>query len=218
VRDVVREAFHAFSEPLEGRCRHLYADAKGLITTGVGNLVDPVNLALALPWRRPDGELATDAEVIAAWKRVKRDANPRAGGGTHARLTSIRLEDADVDRLIERKLDEVDAQLARLLPAWESWPADGELALISWAWAAGAAAKYPKMLAALKRLDFAAAADEVKVWSIANDGTKSEPGTLKDRNRHNRNLLRNAAAVVVGDLDPTVLHWPAVLLPEDEAA
>ncbi len=210
MREVVRAAWHGFSEPLEGRCTWMYADALGLVTTGVGNLIDPIAYALALPWRTPDGKLATPEDIRRAWQRVKRDADPKAGGGTHARLTSLRLDDHEVDRLVDRKLDANDRVLETRFPAWHSLPADAQLALHSLAWACGPHFKYPKLEAAVKRLDFVTAAEECRITPLI--------GTIIERNSRNRRCLLNAAAVVAADMDPGVLHWPAtVTMPEEVA-
>ena len=44
--DDVRAAFLSFTTRLEGRVPYMYLDIKGLVTIGVGNLIDPVDLAL----------------------------------------------------------------------------------------------------------------------------------------------------------------------------
>ncbi len=218
MRDVVVDAWLPFNKDLEGWVRHLYVDQIGLVSSGMGNLLDPIALAIGLPWRNADGTLATREEIARAWHRVKRDAIPGSGGGNQGRFTSIRLDEADVKDLVSRKLREVDGQLGRLFPSWEAWPPDAQLALASWAWAAGAGAKYPKMIAALRRLDFRTAADEVDVWIINKAGEKSLTKELKQRNEWNRRCLLNAAAVVEANMPLDVLHWPAtVTMPEEVA-
>src|SRR5690606_6058570 len=80
-----RDAMRALNSPLEGRVDCMYLDVKGLVTVGVGNLVDPVHLAERLPFRRPDGSLATREEIRAAWHTVKTQGNPRRLWTTYAR-------------------------------------------------------------------------------------------------------------------------------------
>lgn len=209
MRPSVRAAYHRFSEPLEGRVPFMYLDVKGLVTVAVGNLIDPMSMALHLPFDRPDGTRATQAEIVTDWLRVKgRQDLAKHGGMFFRNVAQLRLSEANLDRIVERKLDSVDAQLAHLFPAWSSWPADAQLALLSWAWAVGAAAKYPRMLAALRAGDFLAAAGECTI--------NPQRGTIVKRNQHNRRLLKNAAAVVQGGLDPDLLYWPRDLI-EDNA-
>ena len=49
MRESVRRGFIGFSAPFEGRLHYMYLDVKGLVTTGVGNLIDSVGAAQALP-------------------------------------------------------------------------------------------------------------------------------------------------------------------------
>lgn len=209
----VVDTFHKFSEDLEGRCAFLYLDSAepvGLVTIGVGNLVDPLSMALSLPLVHPeDGRPATQAEITAAWLNVKgRQDLKRHGGGVFRHVTTIRLTQEGLDRLVMSKLASVDAQLAEMYPDWESWPSDAQLFRISHAWACGAHAKYPKMHAALLARDFDTAALECTI--------NPQRGTIIERNRRNRTLLRNATRVDRMHLDPSVLMWPMDMYAEEQ--
>lgn len=207
----VREAFHRFSTPLEGRCYHLYLDVKKLPTTGVGNLVATLPEVRALPWKRPDGTDAAPDEVIAMWATVKaHEELAPAGGMAFAKLTTLRLTDEGVDALVERRLQMNHLQLARRFPDLDEWPADAQLFIHSWAWAVGPAAPYPLMSAALRRGDFIAAAGECII--------NPQVGTIVERNRRNQMLLWNAATVVQDKLDPDVVYWPRDLVEERRQA
>lgn len=202
----VRAAFVHFTARFEGRLTFMYGDVKNLVTTGVGNLIDstpqpqPWTPALKLPWKRLDGTLATQMDVIGAWQAVKaRHDLTQQGGGHYAGVTTLRLSDADVDALVLAKLDSNEAQLQRLLPGWDSMPADAQLALHSWAWAVGAAARYPSMFAALKRGDYAGASAECDI--------NPKVGTIVLRNAANHALLENAAQVAEQGVDPSVLYY-----------
>lgn len=202
----VRAAWHAFSEPLEGRVHSLYVDVKGLVTTGVGNLVEPVALALQLPWKHPDGKLATAAEVAEQWHRVKNDRERLKDLHYRfaAELTTIRLTDEDVDALVERKLAENEAFITReWLPAFPQIPADAQLAILSMAWAVGSAfnRKFPIFTAQAKAQRWW---DCATLCKIREDGN---PGVVP-RNKANRLCFENAAAARAQGTDPSVLHWP----------
>lgn len=215
---VVVDKFHEFSEPLEGRVRHFYADIKGLITIGVGQLVDPVSAALALPMRRPDGTPAGRDEIAAEWARVKQhtcgacpkcprpECISRLGWRAATGLTLLRLPDEDIDRLVERKLLDNERELRRFLPGWDSWPADAQLALMSWAWAVGPHAHFPRMMAHLRNGSFNFAAEEIEI--------SPRVGTIVERNRRNRALLLNADRIVRHGLVRDVLYWPRELAAE----
>ena len=55
MQSAVRSAWRRFNEPLEGLTDWMYLDIKGLVTTGMGNLIDPVESALDQHFEyRPD--------------------------------------------------------------------------------------------------------------------------------------------------------------------
>ncbi len=212
MRDSVLAAFTRFSEPFEGVTTYLYLDSReprGLVTIGVGNLC-PLALALTLPFCTPKGALATRSEVAAAWAAVDNAQSLKAlGGGAFAKLTTIRLSRADVDRMVFSKLDEMDAELkSRVGSAWSRWPASAQLALLSWAWAVGPKARAPRMFAALAQDDFVAASSEVEV--------NPKRGTILLRNAANVMLLRNAGFIVSRGLDVNTLEWRTDLAKDAE--
>ena len=45
MRASVKNQFRTFNAPLEGVVKYMYLDIKGLVTIGVGNLIDPINAA-----------------------------------------------------------------------------------------------------------------------------------------------------------------------------
>lgn len=198
MRPAVRANFVAFTEPLEGSCSYLYADVLGLVTTGIGNLVDPVMYALDLPWKRPDGSRASRDEIALAWHTVKDDPHAaRLGHRYAARLTTLRLAPEDVSALVLGKLDANDAALRKRFPEWEQWPADSQLATHSMAWACGPNFRFPRLEAALRARDFLLAAEECHMRTDGNPG-------IVPRNTANRILYRNAAL----SRDPELLYWP----------
>lgn len=197
--------FMVFSQDLEGIVTWLYADALGLLTTGMGNLVNSLPEVTALPWKRQDGTDATRDEVVSMYAAVRAaaDEHKAKGGGYFQRFSLLRLTLPDVQQLVDRKLESNHLLLSRRFPDIDQWPADAVLGIHSWAWAVGTAAPYPKMSAALRREAFAEAANECKV--TANG---MEFGTLVERNRRNRILFQNAARVQQDHLDPGVVYWP----------
>lgn len=208
MKDAVRAAFVPMSTLWEGRCSYMYADIKGLITTGIGNLIDPVEYALQLPWRKPNGELASYVEILAEWHRLKQDRNaPKAGHRYAARITSLRLPDDEIDKLVVSKMASNHAVLRLRFAQIDDWPADAILAAHSMAWALGPRFAWPKFSAALRRRDFGTAAKECTISEAGNPG-------VAPRNRGNRIMLTNAAIVDDRKLDPTVVYWPKALSAE----
>lgn len=215
----VRSSFVGITEPLEGRVDHFYADVRGLVTIAYGVLVDPVSIATSLPMLRADGTPATSAEIVTDWQFVKgecceqyADSSKCAWRGSGracmahdghreaAKITRLRLSAEGVEAVTLRKLDQVNKQLVTRFPAFESWPADAQLATLSLAWACGAGFRFPRLDAALRRRDFAVAALECKI--------AVDRGTIKKRNVMNAQCYRNAALVVAAHLEPSKLYWP----------
>ncbi len=102
MRDSVSKAFKSFNTKFEGYLTYMYGDVKNLVTTGMGNLVDPIGQALSLPWVNSDGSPASQQQITDAWNAVKArtDLNQK-GGRAYASVTTIRLTDAGIDRLIQ---------------------------------------------------------------------------------------------------------------------
>lgn len=208
MRRAVRECFFGWNTPHEGYLTFMYLDQHygpdgkldPLVTTGVGNLIDPLSEAIGLPWEWPDGRLATVDEIAAAWRRVKFDKtlDPRNGGVQYKTLTTLRLSREAVEVLVLRRLLQNDAILRRRFPEIEAWPADAQLGIHSLAWAYGAAlesgpAPYIRFCKAADRQDFEAMAIEC--------GIKRNPG----RTAAQTALFLSAARIVRDGRDYDVL-------------
>jgi hypothetical protein len=204
MRPAARNAFLDFTTPLEGAVPFLYCDVLGLVTTAIGVLVDPIDMALTLPLRRmPSGELASRDEIAADWHRVKaRTDLSHRGGMVYAQIAQLRLDKDGVRTVTDRKLDAMLHRLRLRFDQWDTWPADAQLAVVSLSWACGPAFGFPKLAAHLRTQDWRAAADECVI--------RPDHGTIKRRNEWMRLCLLNAATVYDSMADPAVLHWPNV--------
>ena len=162
LRPAAAAAFLPYTAPLEGVVDHLYLDVKGLVTIGVGCLVDPVDLALALPMRwRKTGDHATREEIRAEWLAIKTNRElARLGAGAARKHCRLYLAPEDVDALTTARLERTVRALERRFPAFDAYPASAQLALVSLAWACGVAFAYPKLDAAVRRGDWTTAAAE----------------------------------------------------------
>ena len=201
----VSDIFPSFSTTYEGRLNFMYLDIKQLVTTGIGNLIDPISLALPLPWtpKSDPGRAATPDEVTAEWNLVKSDPDGRSqrGGAAFGSVTTLQLSDAAIDDLVVQKLNGMAAFLQQRaeFAAFEDWPADAQLGLLSMAWAMGPGFQFPKFQAACASLDFTTAASECQMSETGNAG-------LHRRNEANRQLFLAAADAVAGNLDPNEVH------------
>lgn len=201
MQPAVSAAWRAFNAPLEGVIHWMYLDVLGLVTTGMGNLIDPVELALPLPWTR-DGAAVDQEAIRAEWTAIKQNAGLAQAGATAAgRVATLRLDDGAIDQLIEAKLADNERTLTgtAAFADFEEWPADAQLGLLSMAWAMGPsfAPGYPRFCAACQARDFAAAAGECAMNDAGNPG-------LTRRNAANKLAFQLAATAT----DPAVLRSP----------
>lgn len=212
----VRDAFYDFNAPLEGVINWMYLDIKGLVTIGVGNLIDPINLALGLPFEHEadSGNFATSDEIQQAWEMVKSDQSLSSKGAKAFKdLNDLRLSEAAVRSLVDSKLTTNETSLKVAFPDFESFPADAQLGLLSMAWAMGSGfvPKFPRFRSACSSQNWDAAAIECSISEIGN------PGVIR-RNEADRTLFSNAARVA--ELSESygyqldTLYYPTVLLPE----
>lgn len=218
---MVRQVFRRFNEPMEGVVPFMYLDIKGLVTVGVGNLVDPVNYATSLPfqWKvkagvPKSGQKASAAEISEEWNRLKADKTLAQKGHRACKaITNLELTDAAINNLIATRLESNEKILKKYaaFQNFDKWPADAQLALhsMSWAMGAGGPAKFATLCTACKKLDFATAADNCKMKEAGNPG-------IVPRNRANKQLFLNAAAVMAGEgdgfYDKSRLYYPTVLM------
>ncbi len=196
-------AFVAMTRSFEGDTNFMYLDVLGYVTTGFGNMIDTPRAALALPWKRPGGELATRDEVVSAWSVVRNRQDMRkAGGGHFASLTTLRLDADGVATLVARTIASNDVSLHRRYRDFADWPACARMACHGLAWACGTGYRFPAMDTALVAGDFLTAAEEIELTKASNPGND-----LRKRNEAHRILMRNADHVRAFHLDPELVDW-----------
>jgi hypothetical protein len=210
----VQSAFRAFSEKFEGSVPFMYLDILGLVTVGVGNLVDPVDLAKALPFRfknKPGtttpGSPATTEQIASEWQRLKGDQSlAQKGFKACEPITNLELSDDSINALIMDRLTKNESFLKgqQWFHNFDNWPADAQLGLLSMAWAMGPGGPvgFPKFRAACQSMDFNTAAAECKMNEAGN------PGIIA-RNQANFVLFSNAAIVLAnGSFQLQDLQYP----------
>ena len=184
----------------------MYLDQKGLVTTGLGNLIDlgQKGDVYNQPWTHGvGGPLTSRDEIDAAWNLVKsRQDLAHLGGGNaaFANLTDLRLSDDAIMQMVNSHLSAFENTIRKDFPGYDSWPADAQLGMLSMAWAMGPgfSHKYPKFTAFANGLipDFQSMAAESGI--VGN----------QPRTEAQNTLFSNAAAVLRGDGDPTRLYFP----------
>lgn len=216
LRQVVVDSMPDFNGRFEGKALpYMYTDSKGYVTTGTGNLIDPVSVALTLPWTHGvGGAPATQQEIIDAFNTVK-DAYPGVQSTASQSLTDLRLSPDALNSLLFKTVKSNQAYLAGHIPNMPNQPADAQLAhhSMSWAWGPGFTGVWggngQKYLAALAAGDYNAAADAM-LAANAHEQTIN-PGIVP-RVAATEALLRNAAAVAAGKGNPDNLYWPGGLV------
>jgi GH24 family phage-related lysozyme (muramidase) len=208
-------AWYAFTKHYEGEVPYMYLDTRGLVTVGIGNLIDPVASARALPFQfkarnklgRQPGQRATQAEIEAEWNHLKnnpqRSVLMQHGHQRCASETNLELSAAHLRALFQSKTSRNETYLRGVYPAFAHWPADAQLAVMSMAWALGPAfhKKWPKFHAACMKGNFDDAANNCTIRNSR-------------RNPAHGILFGNAACVVrnPGFYQASKLYYPTMVL------
>lgn len=180
-----------FTSEFEGRIAWMYQDIKGLITIGLGCLIDPMSQAGHLPFvRLANKQPASVSEICLEWNRIKKMKNLAVQGHLAARkYCNLRLLEKDIDALARSRLLENERILNLAFPKYQAFPADAQLAINSMAWAMGAFffRKWPRFMASVNSLNWEQAAANCLMKTTGNPG-------LVPRNRANQKLFLSAAA------------------------
>jgi hypothetical protein len=188
----------------------MYLDVKGLVTTGIGDLVDRPQDVLGLPWvHQRTGLAASSQEIAQAWATVKGATTmTQMGGGAFAALTDLRLTQDGVAHLVDMRLDSNNIYLAKRWPDFELWPADAQLGTHSIAWAAGPGWMAPNFDRLARVQDWAGIAGPEGARGEFWLNDVGNPG-LRPRNLANKALFGNAA--VSASTHPEILYYPETL-------
>jgi len=179
------DAFPEWVQRYEGKFLTLYQDTLGLVTTGIGNLVDPIDRVVGLPFFHEDGRPADAEEIRAEWRRVKA-MPPGLLAARYVVPGALRLSPEGLALLVRRQNALNVQQLARSYPDLPNYPAAVQTALMGMAWAMGAGfpAKWPTFSAAVRGRDWKSAADNSHIKN-AN----------KERNEAHRDLFLSAVGI-----------------------
>lgn len=184
--------FRAWNAQFEGSVNWMYLDIKGLVTSGVGNLMDPMIEALKWPWRNADGSIANGDDIIAEWQLVKAHQELAHQGARAAKAyTKLHILDEAVTDLCVERAEGILAYLRQQPPYTQidTWPAQAQLAILSMCWAAGEGAisrDFPHFARACALQKWHSAAFECLLDETGNPG-------LKPRNKANVALFQDAA-------------------------
>jgi GH24 family phage-related lysozyme (muramidase) len=201
----VLTAMPRLNKPLEGFVLWPYQDILGLVTIGVGCLIESQNsadraaLALPLPWVG-----GPTAQTIRQ-EFAKVDAYPKAMHFNQYRnACSLRLTEEGVDELLELRAHQFEATLIKGFPGWNDWPADAQLGVLAIAWACG-----PGFWVQFKNFrEYANKRDWTNAARCAAIRTAGNPGVVP-RNAQVALCLANSAEIDSPDGYGTpALYWP----------
>lgn len=194
MRPNVQNRVISFQASHEAAVEWMYLDQLSKVTVGIGQLIDSPEAAVKLGGfvHKGSNVLATDSEIRQEWQMVK-------SSGTAGRYkllegkTNLRLPRAVIDKIALANAKGIVTTLKGMGHAWDSYPADGQLGLLSLGWIG--IMKYPKCLNYVKQGNWFYAAGEATF--------PTSPARQADQQR----LLRNAGRVIARGLDPNILWF-----------
>lgn len=212
MRTVVRNIFLEFVTRYTQCVGWMYLDPQGMVRTGIGSLLEPIDRALVLPWvSKDDGRKGELNEISADWVRVKKNRLLAHQQPHRARfVTQLELGKAGLEQVTFAQLDAYELELAAIFPheAWEEYPANVQLVVMSMVWelrgVGELAGTWTPSLAG-----FAKAIRE-EAWATAAEhcflDDRTDP-SRKPRNWAHRKLLTVAATAEPEQLEK-VTGWP----------
>jgi len=203
----VVKALPGFLKQYEGKVNFMYLDMKGLVTVGIGHLIDPVGMALKLEFGQGGGGRASDGEVTAEWQLVKsRKDLIGQGSAAFGAITKLTLTDNGITTMVNDDANGIEnyiknnASARQFYTDFDNWPADAQLGFMGVAWGGIPIPQFGwhKFPEACKKQDWDTAANECKISSPIAVG----------RNEAHRLMFLNAAAVKANGDDIKELSWP----------
>ena len=137
------EELLSFIQGREGAIPYFYCDHRGLVTIGIGHLVDSSSsssagpglaraLAATVQFRTASGTPATTPQVVAAWNAVKHAYNPSSpqNHGFYASVSNLRINTHDINTLLAERVGHYVQQFSSRRPIFETLDEQIQMALI----------------------------------------------------------------------------------------
>lgn len=204
----VKAGLSSFLTQYEGKANFMYLDVKGLVTTGIGHLIDPVNRAMSLEFGTAGGGVADAGTVAKEWTTVKgRIDLIHRGAAAFAGITNLRLTELGIQNMVLSHAAGIvnyittNASARTFYSNFENWPADAQLGFLGVAWGGIPIPQFGwhKFPLACRDEDWDKAASECYIKSPLAAG----------RNEAHRLMFRNAAAVKANNDNIADLEWPS---------
>jgi hypothetical protein len=202
MQPLVRDEFIAFASRFEPLCGWMYLNKMGEVVTALGCVLEPLDVALVLPWTDRSGQPLADANLIAGdWIRVKKNRLlAHRGPAAAAPFTNLLLSQSGIEQLILSRLDGIEATILKpQFRTWQEWPAPAQLAAASMAWIE------PKLNEVFPRWSRAARNHNWRVCARECMFSTARRSDLIARNHAHRGLFESAAECVTTSCEPTTL-------------
>lgn len=161
----------------EGKIPHFYLDGVGLVTIGIGCMIENHTEAMQLKlYRKQDDKLAIRSEIIAEFNTIKSLVYP-AKISYYAKNTFLYLPDNHISELFITRLSSFIIGINSKLVKLSEYPKAAQLVLIDMAYNLGLNGlekKFPKFMLAISQKDYRTAAQECKrrqIQEARNDWT-----------------------------------------------
>ncbi len=174
-------------ERYEGRVPHMYLDARGYVTVGVGHLLADLAAAQKLAFARANGSAASADDIRGDFESLLTLLGNRLAAyyRPHVRLT---LPEQEIDRLTTAHISSFHRELQTIYPGFDGFPTPARLALFDLIFNVGASnlrTAWPSLNAAIRARD----------WAGAATHSRRAPPVSAQRNQYVRNLFEEAATV-----------------------
>lgn len=201
MHDSVRDGVADYLELFEGKVHWMYPDSLGLVSTGIGTLLDPFDkFWKGLPfYDKSSQKAATRDEIKAEFDKVKAASKDLARIKDYTKrmkaledLTQLRITDQNIYLRKQQDVGDRDTYITGLFgrKEYDKWPADAQLAVISVTYGAGSLINHPRLQAACREKDWWGA----RLQGSLSNKAQGEAGYTK-RNAGTKILFQNAYVV-----------------------
>lgn len=143
----------------------MYLDVVGKVTVGVGNMSPNADSAAELAFVHADSnERAPESLIREQFAKVAEQEEGHSASH-YAQYTTIRLDDDEIDQLLDARLDAFESGLERDFDGYDSFPEAAKLGLMDMAFNLGnrgLVEKFPTFTRAARGQDWGTCAEECK--------------------------------------------------------
>ena len=195
----VGPALFPFFREFEGLRQQMYVDGRGLVTIGLGFMIEPVEVAVGLG--------------LHNWYRLAGCSTPITRDTLAAEIAAVKSQDPSYQRQFGLRSEAMgplciseahrrEGFLVQLFPEFNTYPADAQMGIICVSWLrssmAGMMNEFPAFVACCQARDFRGAGPE-SLWEAIRDATGDILDPVRGRRVRRRHaqlrMFFNAAAI-----------------------